>query len=112
MVRSGAAAEIVPDLAQGRGQPAVQPGGGIDCPRMGMLIRLPPGGVERRDCVDDVADDVWLKDADNALDAAVGAAATVWSTAGEDALRPTRDHLQRDAMGLTERMIAVPSDAA
>ena len=79
---------------------------------MGMLIRLPPGGVERRDCVDDVADDVWLKDADYALDAAVGVAATVWSTAGEDGLRAARDHLQREAMRLAERMIAVTSDAA
>jgi hypothetical protein len=58
------------------------------------------------------ADDVWLKDADYALDAAVGAAARVWSTTGEDGLRPTRDHLQREAMGLAERMIAVTSDAA
>ena len=58
------------------------------------------------------ADDVWLKDADYALDATLGAAATVWSTAGEDGLRPTRDHLQREAMTLAERMIAVTSDAA
>lgn len=58
------------------------------------------------------ADDVWLKDADYALDTVLGAAATVWSRAGKAALRPIRDHLQREAMGLAERMIAVTSDAA
>jgi hypothetical protein len=30
----------------------------------------------------------------------------------KEALRPTRDHLQREAMGLAERLIAVTSDAA
>ena len=65
------------------------------------------GGLPRT-----AADDVWLKDADCALDTVLGAAATVWSRADEAALRPTGDHLQREAMGLAERMIAVTSDAA
>jgi hypothetical protein len=59
------------------------------------------------------ADDVWLKDADYAPSMPRSAPRPrSGQRPVKEALRPTRDHLQREAMGLAERLIAVTSDAA
>ena len=58
------------------------------------------------------ADDVWLQGADYALDARWAPRPRSGQRPVKEALRSARDHLQREAMTLAERLIAVTSDAA